>query len=314
MGDNAGVVAKIRSSKELLELHDQGRGLTITEKTKIHHKVSPATQKQIEIEAAAVIPLRWEQVSPFRHGLRGNGSPSFYDVYGLLGADRLVAQKLNLQEGDLVIDLGGGSAPLLESLVEQSPQWAKDGAYVDIDGSFSALEIAKTRVDRHDGLGNISVELIKHDFSEPFPVEEIVKIAKKNKAKRIIQIANFSITYAPVEWQERHLNGIDVVGEQLEIPAEKYIHMLADGKFQVGALMRHFFMEIIPNCLVNGKVREARLGLRALPSMARFGKEIPEFAALWSVDDLKETHEARGRRVTIVQETLWKQGVLLKIE
>lgn len=285
------------------ERHLRGEKLPPGALAKVIHLL-PEEEQGIarDIVASAQSPF-WAKHGPFRWGL----SPvrNFNRVVDLLPVREQFAAFADVKEGDLVVDLGAGSVDMARYFTG-----CRVAGYVAIDSSPLIEPRARMQLER---LG-YNPRVLIHDLARGLP-RELNTIISELAPNRVNYLSNWAITYLPAA------DFVMVVGDcfnsEISHGVETVLsfNMLTNGKFDTGVLKTHFRQEIVPQ-----QKRSLRGGVRlvgaalSLPSIIRFGRELPEAMPVWYPDEIVAILTDRGFEVVDIDSSLlWGQSTAMKV-
>lgn len=280
--------------------------LSIGQLTKILHLLPYERRVEARATIKAAQPAFWQEWSSFRGSLDYDREPNFYHVVGRLPLLRQYTDFINPRPGDFIVDLAGGSAAMAACFDK-----SQIAGYLTIDSNPLVQDKAREHLER---LGFRTSHVIEHDLSEGLPAGLTDRIAAIGP-ERVRYISNWGITYFDVESMTRLMQVCLDPEINCGIPSTLDFNMLTNGKFDPKVLRTRFMSEIVPQHLRALQVRPLIRAFRALPSIIRFGKELPQIVPIWYPEEIKEMLSERGIEVTREDPTLlWGQSTAMQVQ
>lgn len=234
---------------------------------------------------------------------RGDPEGRFYWVVGVFQLKRWVAQAMDLNPGDVVLDLASGSAPLASYCVDMVSNGELAGYFgVDIDSRLRPRSLSELQ-----RLG-LPGDVILHDLNRGIPVEELRSHLSTIRYRRLKAVVDWGL-YFPMSTIVR------LVEQVFEFGAESLvINQLTAGRFNPKVLALRFLPHLVWNVLLlRISPPRAIKALMGLPWMMGFGLEMKKLFPIWPVAEVMSTLRQAGFCVEVLDTALWKQTTLLRV-
>lgn len=301
----------VETSDALYERYLQNENLTPGQYAKILHQIDDEGQVEaLRVHIAAEQAKFWNRWGSWRGRHPDHWLPGFHSIQTLLPTYPQLADFINPQEGDLIIDYMSGYAPVAEHVMARTNGIA---GYIGIDGYEPVVRTARTHL---ASLGIQNTGAYEHNFYDGSLPDGLEEQVASVSPRRLINFSNWGLSYLDMNTLETVLTAGFDMGEDLGVETTFVINMLTDGKFDRSKLAQRFKEEIVPENRQRGNWSGlVRAGI-ALPSMKQFGKEIEQTGvlAIWTPGEYEELLGERGFQIIERDDSvLWGQSTALRI-
>lgn len=295
-----------RAANSLTALHQKhlsSEQLPTGSLAKIIHLLPEEEQRSARWKFKDAQPQFWGKWGSFRGGL---SFVNFNDVVDLLPVRAQFADFVDAKKGDLIVDLGSGTADMAKHFKAQ-----KLAGYVAIDNNPMLEEHARRKLVY---LG-YHPHTIVHDLSMGLPAALTTIISEAEPAK-VNYISNWAMTYLPAKefltlaeacFDPKSNHGVEITLS---------FNMITNGSFDPEVLRDNFRREVVPQHKksLTGLYRLIKARL-ATPKMVAFGKELPEIVPVWYPEEIRDILQGRGFEVVLEdQSLLWGQSTAIKVQ
>lgn len=285
--------------------------LTPGQYAKILHCIDdPEQVESLRSHIASEQAKFWNRWGAWRGRHPDHWLPGFHSIQTLLPTYPQLAEFIDPQEGDLIVDYMSGYAPVAEHIAARNDKIA---GYIGIDGYGPVVQSAQTHL---ASLGIPNTGAYEHNFYDGVLPDRLEEQVASVSPKRLTNLSNWGLSYLDMITLENVLNAGFDMGEDLGVETTFVINMLTDGKFDRNVLAQKFKEEIVPENRERGNWSGlVRAGL-ALPAMKQFGREIEKTGvlAIWTPDEYEQLLSERGFQVIEKDDTvLWGQSTAIRI-
>lgn len=237
----------------------------------------------------------WDNWANWRHALPGAQEGSFHDIVRMFHFEEHLVAHMELQPGDLVVDLGCGRAWMAQFMPDATV------SYLGVDSHSATVVAAKEELCRLGFTGDI----VEYDLLAGLP-ESVIEVITRAERARILARWAF---YLPIQ------SIVRIVKQAFEAGAyDLTVDQLTAGKFSPPSLMIHY-MPFLAKGLVRKELSGIQVirALKALKRMIPYGLELKKLFPLWSSDQIAKALNGLGCEVEVLERPLWRQTTFLKV-